>query len=96
VLLGAKTGRCSITGTDCRFSSCGGEFVTAETNERYIDELVELRDASRDLKLDAESYIQRSRTAQASLARLTKSLDVLRALDIYQAARATRPGRTPA
>jgi hypothetical protein len=64
--------------------SCSHDFLTAEVDEQFIDELVELRDALREIKANAEVYVNESAEAAAALDRLCKSLNVLRALDIYR------------
>jgi hypothetical protein len=63
---------------------CGHEFVTAEWNEDYVEELVELRDALSDIKRHAENYLAESDRAEGSLRKLSESLSVLRALDLYR------------
>jgi hypothetical protein len=65
---------------------CEHEFLTAEVDEQFVDELCELRDALRDLKANAEAYVKQSSEASKSLATLTKSLRVLRALKVYKSA----------
>jgi hypothetical protein len=60
---------------------CGEKWLTAEIEERFLDELVELRDALADLKLNAEKYIKESSAASKSLSALSKSLSVLRSLE---------------
>lgn len=63
---------------------CGYEFLTAELDENFLNELVELRDSLADIKMNAESYIIESAGAAKSLERLSKSIEVLRALKIYK------------
>jgi hypothetical protein len=63
---------------------CDNEFVTAETREDFISELVELRDALGEIKKNAEKYIRESESASKSLKKLSGSLAVLRALHVYQ------------
>ena len=65
--------------------NCDGVFITAEMNEAFLDELVELRSALGKIKLNAEQYVRESAAASKSLARLSESLKVLRALNLYQA-----------
>jgi len=50
-----------------------------------LDELVELRNALRDIKENAETYVKESERASKSLSKLGESLEVLRALKIYRA-----------
>ena len=66
-----------------RCLTCGEEFITAELNEKYLDELVELRNALSEVKQKAEQFVTKSKSATKSLDALTKSLDTLRALKIY-------------
>ena len=63
--------------------TCHEEFVTAELNAKYLDELVELRNALADVKTKAEQFVSKSKSATKSLDALTKSLDTLRALKLY-------------
>lgn len=63
---------------------CNNEFLTAEVDEQFVDELVELRDALREIKSNAEAYVKESAAASKSLAKLSASLSVLRALKIYK------------
>jgi hypothetical protein len=63
---------------------CGNKFITAEVDEDFLDELVELRNALSDIKRNAEQYATESASASKSLDRLSKSLAVLRALKMYQ------------
>lgn len=69
-------------GRECQ--SCGDSWLTAEIREDFLEELMELRDALGDLKENAERYIVASQEASQSLADLSESLEVLRALRIYQ------------
>lgn len=62
---------------------CGHEFVTAELNEEFVDELVELRGALGDIRHHVEGYIRESRRAASSLQQLSGSLDSLRALNLF-------------
>lgn len=64
--------------------SCGHRFITGEMAREFLYELVELRDALADLKKHAETYASESEKASKSLQELTRSLSVLRALDIYK------------
>lgn len=65
---------------------CYHEFLTAEVDERFIDELVELRDALAEIKANAEAYVTESAAASRSLSKLSASLGVLRAVKIYKKA----------
>ena len=67
--------------------ACSHEWLSAEVPEAFLDELVELRVALRDIKSHAETYSRQSTLASQSLEKLSKSLSVLRALDIYKAER---------
>lgn len=63
---------------------CASEWLTAELPEKFLDELVELRDALKQIKQNAESYVKESQKASASLTKLSASLSVLRALKAYR------------
>ena len=63
---------------------CNNVFISAEVNETFLDELVELRSALGKIKLNAERYMRESTAASASLSKLSKSLEVLRALNLYK------------
>lgn len=65
--------------------TCEHEWLSAEVPEDYIDELVELRDALREIKANAETYVRESSKASESLAKLSEALSVLRALKVYKA-----------
>lgn len=67
-----------------RCLSCGHEFVTGEVNITFLRELVELRDALKEIKDNAEAYVKESSAASQSLEKLSESLSVLRALNIYK------------
>jgi hypothetical protein len=67
--------------------------LSAELPEDFLDELVELRNALRDIKANAEAYMDEAERASAGLAKLTNSLSVLRALRIYQEERSPRRSR---
>lgn len=71
-----KRGRICLT--------CESGFLSAETQESFLNELVELRDALKDVKTNAEKYSTEAASASAALSALTKSLGALKALDIYQ------------
>ena len=64
--------------------NCGTKWLTAEVEEKFLDELTELRDALGDIKLYAEDYINESEKASISLKKLSGSLKVLKALKIYK------------
>ncbi len=68
-------------GLICRH--CNHRWLSAEVPEDFVDELVELREALKDIKVNAEEYIREAGKASRSLERLGKSLSVLRALRIY-------------
>lgn len=67
-----------------RCQTCRKSFITAEVDEDFLDELVELRTALAQIKSNAEDYVKESNAASETLARLSKSLNALRALKIYQ------------
>jgi len=64
--------------------SCGESFISAEVNEDFLTELVEPRSALSDIKANAEQYSKESASAAKSLAKLSKSLSVLKALKLYK------------
>jgi hypothetical protein len=64
--------------------ACGNEFTTAELDEDFVDELVELRNALRQIKRNAERYVESASEAATALDDLTQSLDILRSLQIYR------------
>ncbi len=51
-----------------------------------MKELVALRDSLSDIKVNAEKYQTESAAASETLAKLSQSLSVLRALDLYKQA----------
>jgi len=63
---------------------CQNEWLTAEVEERFLSELVELRDALKEIKTHAEAYVKESQKAGQSLTKLSSSLSVLRALKVYR------------
>lgn len=63
---------------------CNHEWLTAEIHEDLLDELVELRNALKEIKENAEEYVIESDKAARSLKKLSSSLSVLRALKIYK------------
>ena len=64
--------------------SCRNEFVSAEVDLQFLEELVELRGALTDLKGNAEAFVKQSAAASVSLEKLSDSLGVLRALKVYK------------
>ncbi len=64
-----------------RCQECFEEFITSEINEKYLDELTELRDAVADIKNNAQLYIAESKQTSKALKKLTKSISVLKALN---------------
>jgi hypothetical protein len=71
-----------LRGRECL--TCTHVFVTAEVDEAFLGELVELRKALSAIKQNAEAYITESAAASCSLNNLAQSLNVLRALSIYR------------
>jgi hypothetical protein len=69
-----------------RCQDCEETFVTAEVDEDFLGELVELRNALAQIKENAEQYSRESAAASKSLDRLSKSLSILKALKAYQEA----------
>lgn len=65
-------------------SKCFSKFVTSEIDESFITELVELRDALSNIKQHAEKYCKEAEQAAVTLKELSESLDVLKALKIYE------------
>lgn len=61
-------------------TECKSEWLSAELPEKFLDELVDLRNALKEIKQDAESYVKESKKATVSLQKLSESLSVLRAL----------------
>ncbi len=53
---------------------CEHEFVTAEIQEEFLEELVNLRNALSDIKENAEAYIKESSKASRSLEKLSNAL----------------------
>lgn len=64
--------------------TCDKSFLTSELDEDFIDELCKLRDALGVIKANAELYISESDKASETLRTLSRSLEVLRALDVYK------------
>ncbi len=71
-------------GRICR--TCFQSFFTAELDEGAIEELVQLRDALKDVKAKAEAYLKQASAAATSIDQLSSSLSALRALQIYNEA----------
>ena len=63
--------------------TCNVQWLTAEINENLLTELVQLRDALKDIKLHTEAYVSEAGKAAKSLEKLSQSLKVLRALKMY-------------
>jgi len=63
---------------------CGHQWLTAELPEEFLNELVQLRNALKEVKANAEAYIQESERAADGLKRLSASLSALRALNVYE------------
>ena len=61
--------------------TCGHTFITAEISEDFVFELIKLRDALKDIKMNASVYIKESESASGTLKNLAKSLSVLKALE---------------
>jgi transcriptional regulator NrdR family protein len=61
-------------------SKCHKEFLTAEVNEDFLDELVELRDALDQIKEKAATFNTEIKSTQKSLKNLSTSLGLLKAL----------------
>jgi len=55
-------------------------------NLGFLQELIELRDALREIKANAETYTKQSSAAATSLSKLNESLGVLKALKLYKKA----------
>ncbi len=64
--------------------SCDHEFVTGEADLGFLDELVELRDSLAEIKQNAQEYVRESKEASKSLAKLSRSLNILRSLRLYK------------
>ena len=63
---------------------CNHSFLTAELDEEFVDELVELRDSLASIRASAETYIGQSQAAALTLQKLSSSIEVLRALNAYK------------
>ena len=63
---------------------CDNVFITAELDQDFLEELVQLRSALGDIKLNAEQYLKESMSASKTLQKLAVSLSVLKALSLYQ------------
>ena len=66
--------------------TCGNSWVSAEVPLTFLEELTELRDALSEIKVNAEAYVKESSAASKSLAKLSESLQVMRALKLYKLA----------
>ncbi len=64
--------------------TCEHRFLTGEIGLDFLFELVRLRDALNNIKISAEQYSSESVRAAASLRKLSASLNVLKALDMYK------------
>lgn len=64
--------------------TCFHEFTTSEVNEKFLRELVELREALSEIKRNAEKFSSEAGQAASTLEDLSHSLNVLKALKIYQ------------
>ena len=69
---------------DLECQTCENKFTTIELDEDFLDELLQLRDALGDIKLNAEQYLKEASAASKSLEKLSTALSVLRALDLYK------------
>ena len=67
--------------------SCRHEFVSAEVDLQFLEELVELRGALSEIKGNAEAFVKQSVAASVSLKKLSNSLGVLRALKVCKSAK---------
>jgi hypothetical protein len=63
-----------------RCLSCNYEFITAEIAEDFVDELLRLRSALKDIKENAELYSSDAKKAAETLEKLSSSLLALKAL----------------
>lgn len=64
--------------------TCKHRFLTGEIDLEFLFELVRLRNALSDIKIHAERYSSESAKAASSLKKLSASLRVLKALDMYK------------
>lgn len=64
--------------------TCRRRFFTAELHEEIIDELVQLRDALKEVKEKAEAYLHQATATSRSIDDLGRSLSALRALEMYK------------
>lgn len=55
-------------------------FNTAELEENFLQELIKLRDALGDLKLNAEEYLKEANAASKTLEKVSNAMSVLRAV----------------
>ena len=59
---------------------CGEKFITAEVNEDFVSELVDLRDSLSEIRHKTEVYLEKSVQATNSLKELDDTLASLKAL----------------
>lgn len=64
--------------------TCLNQFTTSEIDEDFLDELVQLRNALGNIKVNARQYLRQANEASATLSKLADSLDILKALDLYK------------
>jgi len=64
--------------------TCDKRWLTAEIHEKYLNELVQLRDSLSEIKENTEAYLKKSENATNSLTTLAESLNKLRALKRYK------------
>lgn len=64
-----------------RCENCYNEFETAEVEEKFLREIVKLRTALADIKLNAAAYQEDAKKTAEKLDKLSKSLAVLKALE---------------
>lgn len=60
--------------------NCSEVFTTAEINEAFLEELVSLRDALKDIKSNAQEYQEDAKKASKTLDKLSESLKILKTL----------------
>lgn len=67
-----------------RCLNCDHQFLTGEMDLDFLWELAKLRDALSEIKTNAETYAEQSQKASTTLKKLSDSLKVLKALEIYK------------
>ncbi len=67
-----------------RCLECGHEWLNAEVNEDFLDELIELRNALSSIKMNIETYVKESKKAAIALNELSSSLKIVKDLRIYR------------